>query len=138
MNKDEFLKQLMQALHALDVTERARTVQYYREILEDRIEDGLTEEAAVAEMESIDDIVAGILSDAASRGKLKQHRSAWNVTLLILGSRQAARMANFMTLTPPTGFPIRYRKLKIRRNNRKTKCLRARSHPVGYHPTDTL
>ena len=86
MNKDEFLKQLNQALHALDMTERARTVQYYREILEDRIEDGLTEEEAVAEMEPIDDIVAGILSDTGSRGKLKPSRSAWNISLLILGS----------------------------------------------------
>ena len=86
MGKNEFLKQLNKALHMLDATERARTVQYYREILEDRIEDGLSEEAAVAEMEPIEDIASGILSDAAARGLQKQRRSVWEIILLILGS----------------------------------------------------
>lgn len=86
MSKDEFLKQLNQALHSLDATERARTVQYYREILEDRVEDGLSEADAVAEMEPIADIAAGILADASARGVLRAHRSGWSIALLVLGS----------------------------------------------------
>ena len=43
MNKETFLTKLTEALSFMDPAERNRTVQYYREILEDRVEDGLRE-----------------------------------------------------------------------------------------------
>ena len=86
MTTEEFLTQLRKALQALEQTARASTVQYYREILEDRMEEGLTEEAAVAEMEPIETIAADILSDAAARGACRPRRSGWATAMMILGS----------------------------------------------------
>ena len=60
MRKDEFLKRLNKALGSLDAKERARTVQYYREILEDRMEDGTPEEDAVAALGPVEQIAADI------------------------------------------------------------------------------
>ncbi|MEG1523492.1 MAG: DUF1700 domain-containing protein [Clostridia bacterium] len=95
MNKDGFLNQLSQKLSALDSLERVRMIQYYREIIEDRVEDGLTEEAAVAELEDLDVIAAGILDELmptqmhTSNADIelpRQKRSMFTIVLLILGA----------------------------------------------------
>ncbi len=86
MRIEQFLKRLHKALAPLPAAERARTVQYYREMLEDRLEEGGTEEEAVAGMEPIETIAADILADAAARGVLKPKSSALNTTLIVLGS----------------------------------------------------
>ena len=63
MNKETFLTKLTEALSFMDPAERNRTVQYYREILEDRVEDGLREEDAVAEMEPVAEIAARLRAE---------------------------------------------------------------------------
>lgn len=86
MTKHEFLKRLSRALGRMKRDEREKSLAFYREMIDDRIESGLTEEEAVAQMEPIDDIAAGILQDAAARGAL---RKAWNpvlIALLVIGS----------------------------------------------------
>jgi uncharacterized membrane protein len=84
MSKDEFLKRLNKALGSLDAKERARTVQYYREILEDRMEDGIPEEEAVANMGPVEQVAADVLAEQGVSGKEK--RSGWSVALIALGS----------------------------------------------------
>ncbi len=54
MTKLEFLSGLVKRLEGRE--ERSNIVQYYREMIDDRIDDGMTEEEAVAAMGSIDDI----------------------------------------------------------------------------------
>ena len=86
MRQKEFLKQLNQALHGLDPLERARMVQYYREILEDRMEEGCSEEDAVAEMEPVEKIAARLLSDSTVRQAARPRRAGWGAVLIVLGS----------------------------------------------------
>lgn len=84
MNKETFLTQLTNALSKMDPVERDRTVQYYREILEDQIEEGLPEEDAVAGMEPIEEIAARLLTENVPPPNQKQpRRKTW---LLIAAS----------------------------------------------------
>ncbi len=75
MTKTEFLKKLAKALSDLESDEREKFLSYYREIIEDRIENGLTEIDAVAEMENITIIAERILNDvsAIEIPKIKHH-----------------------------------------------------------------
>lgn len=58
MSKNEFLDKLCQGLrHNTSADEIQRTVMFYSEAIDDRIEDGMSEEEAVAAMGDIDDIV---------------------------------------------------------------------------------
>ena len=65
MNKYEFLAELRKRLGSLPNEDIDRSLDYYREMVEDRMEDGLTEEQAVDALGSIDDIVAQIFADSA-------------------------------------------------------------------------
>lgn len=85
MKKDEFLNRLSGALSPLEKMERIRTVQYYRESIDDRIEEGVDEEQAVSEMEDIGTIATRTLEDAAVRGMLKKEGRPVSTALIILG-----------------------------------------------------
>lgn len=65
MTKREFLDRLERCLAGLEDGERASTVEFYREQIEDRIDDGMSEEEAVASLEKPEDIAASILSQRA-------------------------------------------------------------------------
>lgn len=66
MTKYEYLIELAKKLEALNLKsddiypETRRLVGFYQEMIEDRMEDGISEEEAVAGMEEIDDIVARV------------------------------------------------------------------------------
>lgn len=53
MRKNEYLQRLGAALGSLPKAEREKYLAYYSEVIDDRIEEGCTEEAAVAELESV-------------------------------------------------------------------------------------
>jgi len=63
MNKIEFLQKLELALDRLPENERNKTLLYYSEMIEDRIEDGKSEEEAVGEMEAIGIIAQRIIDE---------------------------------------------------------------------------
>ena len=63
MGKIEFLYELDSSLAMLPEEDRKRSIEYYSEIIDDRIEDGIPEEKAVAYLGSIDDIVSQIVSE---------------------------------------------------------------------------
>ena len=89
MTKKEFLSKLRRKLRGLPLYESRERIGFYSEIIDDKIEEGLSEEDAVAEAGSVDDIAAQILDDfAASHGKaeIKKSNSAWQIALLIIGS----------------------------------------------------
>lgn len=56
MTKERFLGNLEYALKFMAQDERDATINFYSEMIDDRIEDGLNEEEAVAQMESPEDI----------------------------------------------------------------------------------
>lgn len=89
MDKYHFLLVLSEKLKTLPEHDRQRSVDYYAEMIADRMEEGLSEEEAVAAIGSVDDIAKNILAEApVSPLPAKQHRSLrwWEITLLILGS----------------------------------------------------
>lgn len=57
MTKSEYLEELRSRLTAASVANIDSRIDYYSEMIDDRIEDGMTEEDAIASMESIDSIV---------------------------------------------------------------------------------
>lgn len=100
MNKKEFLSALEMSLMGCGIGEETRKnlVDFYTEALEDRIESGMSEEAAVADIGKLEDIVkAAVLEQPMSKvvrnkiksshesSKKKGHGSLWTV-FLILGS----------------------------------------------------
>ena len=63
MNKAEFTQQLTNSLAGLSQYDINRSVDYYTEMIDDRVEDGMTEEDAVAALGSIDEIRSKILEE---------------------------------------------------------------------------
>lgn len=92
MNRGEFLHALRQRLSVLPEEDVDRTVFYYSEILDDMIEDGKSEEEAVAELESVDEIAQRIISESSDRvipqpsyrSVTSQKKSKAGIVLLIL------------------------------------------------------
>lgn len=57
MNKQEFLNALEERLSPLSTEDRRRILDYYSEAIADRMEEGLSEEAAVGDMGSLEEVV---------------------------------------------------------------------------------
>ena len=63
MNKNEFLKSLKKALSSLGAKERKDRISFYSEIIDDKIEEGMDECAAVKEVGSVNEIARKILAE---------------------------------------------------------------------------
>ena len=61
MNKQEFLGVLRKGLSILQDDEAEERLSFYREMIDDRVEEGLTEEEAVREIGTPEEILARIL-----------------------------------------------------------------------------
>jgi uncharacterized membrane protein len=91
MNKEEFLARLRDALAGLPQEDVDERLTFYDEMIDDRVEDGLSEEAAVAGIGPVEEIVSQIVSDiplprlVRERIKPKRRFQAWQLVLLILG-----------------------------------------------------
>ena len=87
MTKQEFLKRLRKKLKGLSGKEAAQRITFYSEMIDDRIEEGLSEEEAVAEIGSIDEVAAQIAAEAAEQTAApKRKLQAWQIVLLVLGA----------------------------------------------------
>lgn len=92
MNKTDFLLALTEKLSQLPQEEVKDRWDYYSEMIDDRMEEGLSEEEAVAEMGSVEEIAAQIVSDiplsrlVKDKIKPKKRFTAWEIILLVLGS----------------------------------------------------
>ena len=87
MSKKDFIKKLGRALGALPKDERRKTLDYYSELIDDRVESGAAEEDAVSAMGDIGVIAEDILSDAKERGvdlKKKKSPALWIVLSILL------------------------------------------------------
>ncbi len=91
MTKTEFLSKLREKLSGLPENDINRSLDYYGEMIDDFIEDGLEESAAVESLGSIDDIADQILKDIPLpklvKEKIKPKRTlrAWEIVLIVLG-----------------------------------------------------
>lgn len=92
MNKEQFLIELAAALAGLPEEDIEKSLEYYSEMIDDRTEDGLSEEEAVAALGTIADIRAQIIKDTPlpkiikEKVKPKRSLSALEITLIIVGS----------------------------------------------------
>ncbi len=88
MTKLDFLELLAERLSGMPEEDVVKTAEYYGEMIDDRIEDGLSEEEAVASLGSINEIVAFAMSDVPAGEKVKFRRrlGTWEIILLILGA----------------------------------------------------
>lgn len=62
MNKEEFLKTLSKKLEILEEKERTDTINEYRDTIEEKVRNGQTEEEAVADFGTVDELAKEILS----------------------------------------------------------------------------
>ncbi len=92
MGKAEFLEVLRRKLTGLPQAEIEERLAFYNEMIDDRIEDGLTEAEAVAEVGPVEDVVNQIMAEipltALVRERVRPKRSlrVWEIVLLVLGS----------------------------------------------------
>ena len=96
MNKQQFLEQLRRRLDFLPEAEVGKSLGFYAECIDDRMEDGMSEEEAVAALGDLDAIVREIAASqplsTIVRQRVKSEREkkgggkGWWIALAILGS----------------------------------------------------
>ena len=92
MSKQEFLQRLKNALAGLPQEDIEERVSFYNEMIDDRMEDGLTEAEAVAEIGAVEEISAQIVAETPfpklvkEKIRRKQGLRVWEIILLVLGS----------------------------------------------------
>ena len=92
MKKNEFIIQLIYGLSSLPQAELEDRVAFYSEMIDDRMEEGLSEEDAVADIGSVESVINQIIADTPLTSIIKERirrrkkPGAWGITLLAVGS----------------------------------------------------
>ena len=92
MTKMEFLTSLRACLAGLPQDEAEERIRFYEEMIDDRVEEGLSEAEAVSAVGTVEEIAAQIVEDipltkiAKERIKPKRRIAAWEMVLLVVGS----------------------------------------------------
>ena len=85
MTKQEYLSAIRGKIRKMPADDINKFMDYYNEMIDDRMEDGLSEEDAVADMDAPDDVVDQILADMPLTKLVKEkikpsHRlKAWEI-----------------------------------------------------------
>ena len=91
MNKQEFLDALRARLFGLPTQEIEERLAFYSEIIDDKIEEGLSEEEAVEQIGSVEEIAEQSIAEGPlakmvkEKIRKKRRMKAWEITLLIAG-----------------------------------------------------
>ena len=91
MNKEAFLGKLKKELSGLPPCDLEERLAFYGEMIDDKVEEGLGEEEAVAQMGDVDEIVSQTIADVPLtkivKEKIKPKRTlhAWEIVLIVLG-----------------------------------------------------
>lgn len=92
MSRQEFLEQLRKGLSGLPQDDVEERLTFYSEMIDDRMEEGLSEEEALKEIGSVDEIIAQTIAEiplaklVKEKMKPKRRLGAWEIVLLVLGS----------------------------------------------------
>ena len=92
MKKTEFLLQLHDKLSGLPQDDVEERLAFYKEMIDDRIDEGFSEEDAVAQIGNIEQIVTQIIADTPfsklvkEKLKPKKRLHTWAIVLLAVGS----------------------------------------------------
>ena len=95
MRKQEFLARLRRCLAGLPQGDIEERVCFYSEMIDDRMEEGYSEEDAIHQIGSVDEVAAQIVADVlpaerAEETTAPQRRlKVWEIVLLVLGSWKA-------------------------------------------------
>ncbi len=90
MTKQEYLDSLKKKLESLPETEISKSLDYYQEMIEDRVDDGMSEEEAVEAVGTIDEAADQILTEiplpklVANRVKPKKKHKGGKLALIII------------------------------------------------------
>lgn len=92
MTKTEFVLELASKLSLLPWEEIEDRISFYVEMIDDRMEEGVSEEEAVAAIGSVDEIAAQIIAEiplaklVKEKIKPKKRLRAWEIVLIVVGS----------------------------------------------------
>ena len=90
MFKQEFLDALKLKLSCLPENDIEERLNFYSEMIDDMIEEGLSEEDAVESIGSVDDIASQIISETSNmkkdKKKSKRRLKGWEIALIIVGA----------------------------------------------------
>lgn len=86
MNKQDFLAQLREKLRSVPKADAQATVDYYAEMIDDRLEEGLSEQEAVAAIGNPEEIAKNILAETPGAPKQARKISGWEMVLIVLGA----------------------------------------------------
>ena len=84
MNREEFLSEIQRRLRGLPQEDIDERIAFYKEIIEDRMEEGLTEEEAVKEIGTVNSVVNQIMNEKSSSPKTKKLPVVLGVILALL------------------------------------------------------
>ena len=91
MTKNEFVFELRKRLNGISQDAIDSRIEFYSEMIDDAMEEGLNEEEAVNKIGSIDEVVNKILEETPLRSIVKEKAKktrklkAWEIVLIILG-----------------------------------------------------
>ena len=89
MSKQEFLAQLEKGLYGLPQADIDERLGFYSEMIDDRMEEGLSEEEAVAGIGSVDEVIAEIVAEIPLsklvKERIPKQIDAGLIVLLVLG-----------------------------------------------------
>lgn len=84
MTQNEFLSELKAHLSKIPKNEREKIVEYYAEIINDKIDEGKTEEQAVSELGSPEQVAQSVLEDYSDNdSKNKENKKSHSVGAII-------------------------------------------------------
>lgn len=92
MRKQEFLARLRRCLAGLPQGDIEERVSFYSEMIDDRMEEGCSEEDAIRQIGSVDEVAARIVADVLPEERAEETTApqrrlkAWEIVLLALGS----------------------------------------------------
>lgn len=92
MTKNEFLESLRKNLSALPAEELEERIEFYAEMIDDRVEEGLSEEEAVADIGPVEGVTEKIIEGTPLSKLVKEsvkprrRMKGWETAMLIIGS----------------------------------------------------
>ncbi len=92
MNKQQFLEELRSGLSGLSQQDIDDRLTFYNEMIDERIEDGISEQDALDEIGSVDDVVSQIIAQVPLSKLMKEKvrprkkLKTWEIILLVLGA----------------------------------------------------
>ena len=92
MNKEQFITELKDGLSGLPQNDIDERVLFYTEMIDDRMEEGMSEEEAISGIGSVEEIVSQIISEVPLTKIVKKRITpdralrTWEIVLIVLGS----------------------------------------------------